>query len=50
MAYEYCIVPRNAERSLTIRYAYRKALDFSELIPNEIDNFNFPMIDFKNHR
>lgn len=47
-AYEYCIVPCNANRSLTVSYAYRKRLNIDKLIPNEIDNFDFPMIDFKN--
>lgn len=47
MAYEYCIVPRNAERSLTISYAYRKTLDLKKLTPNEFDDFDFPMIDLQ---
>lgn len=47
LAYEYCIVPYNADRSLSVSFAYRKRLNINKLIPNEIDNFDFPMIDFQ---
>ena len=47
VAYEHCIVPCNEGRSLTISYAYRKAIAFNKLILDDIDFYDFPEIDFK---
>lgn len=47
VAYEYCIAPCNKERSFTISYALRKTLDFKKLVPDDIDNYDFPTIEFK---
>lgn len=47
VAYEHCIARCNEGRSLTISYAYRKALAFDQMTLNDIDNCDFPEIDFK---